>query len=278
MGKSFYTYKITATDSPKYYIGVKTINVSDASTAQCRNDGYWGSGGIKYQNWIAKHSHFLRKEILGIFALIEDAYVHEAVLVGELYRTDKDCLNSCAGGRRSNFTGLKNLATLEDRECATHGTTVHRGEACCKCTVQNAVRKQDCPVHGLTSFQGTSCNKCTAAQVYSQQDCPTHGLTTFVRDQCMKCINAARFTVQSCEVHGESKHRDQMCIKCLSVKNFSKGECAVHGAVTLRGEKCAKCIASSSVSTRDCATHGAVKHIGDQCYKCIRARADEARL
>ena len=99
--RTFYTYRITAEGSDKYYIGYSHAKHANATEEELLRDGYYGSGGDsegnKFFNWRKRH-RTVRKEILGIFDRRSEALAHEEELVGNAWRDDPLCLNSVPGG------------------------------------------------------------------------------------------------------------------------------------------------------------------------------------
>lgn len=99
----YFTYKITASDSEKYFIGKSKLtmpykgNVEDnVSLDDLLIDGYLGSGGVEFQNWKTKHEGTLTKEILGVYRTWGEVVEAEKKLVGKCRATDPNCLNSAS--------------------------------------------------------------------------------------------------------------------------------------------------------------------------------------
>lgn len=302
---SFYTYKITAENSDKYYYGVHRLNIpySDVVVEDCLNDGYFGSGGNnknnKFNNWKNKHKDSLVKDIVKIFDRKNVAYDNERILVGDLYKTDPLCLNSIEGGRYTGYY-TKNIEKFSEKTCVVHGLTKFSGDSCCKCTVEKSVNIKECVVHGLTKHVGDVCKKCSNNKNVSVKHCVihgdtkhvgdscykcvdssfktfskycnTHGLTKFVNDFCVKCVKDNIIFVKECDKHGLTKFLKNKCFKCMSELNYSMVECCVHGLTKHIGDSCCKCTAEKSVNFRECSVHGETKFVGDVCASC---RADE---
>ena len=126
-----YVYKITASDSKKYYYGVSHVKKADATVDDCLADDYWGSGGSlssnKFNNWKKKHKDTLQKEILRRFKRKSEAYNFEKSIIGDLYATDKLCLNSIMGGKDGGVNGWKESSPLNESICEIHGKTFFIG-------------------------------------------------------------------------------------------------------------------------------------------------------
>ena len=82
---SFYTYKISSTEDPGYYIGRKTIWKSEVSETECLSDGYMGSGGSSFRDWIGNllNPDSIFKEILGIQGSWEESLAAEDAAIGD---------------------------------------------------------------------------------------------------------------------------------------------------------------------------------------------------
>lgn len=267
---SFYTYKITASDSDKYYIGVRKLPVGNATVEACLQDPYMGSGAKHFQHWRAKHASTLEKEILGVFRSRAEAFAHEKAAVGEAWRTDPLCLNSVAGGFASSKTYPQNQK-LPLRECPTHGRVAHAGPTCMSCATEGNFTRQECEVHGVSSHIGSLCQKCYAQAFTTQEACPTHGLATHQHGQCLQCRRASETSLKECPTHGLTRHRGDKCPSCTLEAMDSVAHCAVHGLTAHRGGSCFRCSAERAVAVRECPVHGEVKHLGEKCYQCIGA-------
>lgn len=104
MNKYYYTYKITlllGDCSGKYYYGQHTTNNL--------KDSYAGSGKILkdyYKKYRRIEGVTYTKEILKFYNDPEELNQAEAILIGDLWKTDKNCLNLCPGGNA--FSGKDN--------------------------------------------------------------------------------------------------------------------------------------------------------------------------
>lgn len=296
---TYYTYKITATDSDKYYFGVSHVKQGNASIEDCLNDGYFGSGGNhssnKFNNWKKKHSENLVKTVLKTFRLKMEAFAHEEKLVGDLWREDKKCLNSRRGGQVTYFYTSPPI-NLSMMECSKHGMVMHKGETCCTCTSMKSVSVGVCVVHGETKFSGEKCRKCenvksvellecslhgvvkhnggicctcTSESNVSFRECEKHGLTAFQGSKCCSCTSEGLVTLEECDVHGLVKHRAGHCCSCLLKKNIGLNFCEIHGETKFLGGSCCACNAGNAISERTCEKHGLTKFTGDKCRKCL---------
>lgn len=246
---TFYTYKITANDSDKYYFGVSHVNKGNASIHDCINDGYYGSGGKgdtrnKFVNWKRKHSRTLVKTVIKTFERKAPAFKHEHELVGDLYATDPNCLNSTSGGKLSGSPVLLrvNIST--------------------------------CVIHGETSFIGSKCQKCVSGKVYSVKGCLKHGETKHRNNDCMKCVTLSTISFKDCEVHGLSKHQGSACYKCRNHGRITFKTCVKHGEVKHIGDKCCSCAVKTTWALNDCLKHGVTRHVKDVCEKCVKDEHD----
>lgn len=280
---SFYTYKITATDSDKYYYGVSSVKkpFSELTFEDCLDDGYYGSGGNtlknnKFKNWKSKHKANLRKEIIETFERKGLAYESEKELIGDLWKTDKLCLNSSAGGVYTGFgKGWRDNVTI--KVCETHGETKHRGNACYKCFMNELVTEQECSIHGLTKFQGESCSKCAVGKTFSEKVCEIHGLTKFSGKYCRKCTVSKTVSMKECKIHGLTKHQGNVCNSCNALSSISFKVCEIHGETKHTGDRCRKCISAANNTMKDCRFHGLSNHRGEKCMKCSAQKGKHNR-
>lgn len=114
-----YTYRIASLASDKYYFGVHSTHEDPLQ------DGYLGSGCQRFQRW-KNYAETLEKEILGIYSTRAEAQIAEVSLIGDLWFSDKNCLNATAGGDSYFRYYLDN--------CTIHGENNHvRGE-CHRCS------------------------------------------------------------------------------------------------------------------------------------------------
>jgi hypothetical protein len=134
---TFYLYKITASDSLKYYYGVSHVNKENASVDDCLHDGYYGSGGgnqdNKFRRWKNKHQIHLEKVVISRFPSKTEAYRSEQEIVGDLYSIDCLCLNSIRGGINGGQNLERSLERIALKECSLHGLTKFKGDSCYKC-------------------------------------------------------------------------------------------------------------------------------------------------
>lgn len=275
---TFYTYKITATDSNKYYYGASHVKKANATIDECVNDGYFGSGGTnknnKFNNWKKKHKGNLKKEVLFTFDKKAAAFHHEQTLIGDSYSTDKLCLNSTSGGKDG---GLKKRYALKEarkeKECPIHGMKHHQGDYCLTCLAINSTTIKTCEVHGKTKHRGNACQKCAVAKQFSNQECHIHGTTIFRGKKCIKCVVAATSTQQECNVHGLVKHRFGNCLTCLANEKLHKENCPIHGFSIFAGKQCMHCNAQDSHALKICLVHGETIHQGTVCRKCVSKRS-----
>lgn len=269
--RTYYVYKITAQDSEKYYYGVSHVKKANATFQDCEQDGYWGSGGSaqkinKFASWKIKHAEKLVKEVIETFSLQSSAYKREEDLVGDLWKTDPLCLNSCRGGKDGGI-GRDFATVITQRECSFHGMTHHMGLRCMKCYRAEAVQKE-CPLHGLTKHLGSKCCKCTTAKVFTVKTCIRHGETKFRGKNCVKCANGKMVTEKECPLHGVTKHQGATCNKCVGEKAVIETVCVTHGVAKFQGGKCTKCTSEKIVTVEECRLHGLVKHQKGKCSKC----------
>lgn len=279
---TYYTYKITATDSDKYYYGVSSVNIPHATREQCHNHPYYGSGGNKnpttnkFVNWKKKHENTLVKEVLGIFKNRSESYRAEKELVGDLWTTDPLCLNSCPGGGYTGSNpGWTGMVVM--KECPVHGLVKHRGNACCSCTAQQSIAQRECPVHGMTTHQGDTCNKCAIQSVFTVQHCDIHGDTIFVGETCGKCRNLSTIEELACPTHGLVKHRAGKCCSCNAESSVHTDICPTHGETKFVGSHCRKCMSRKQDTKKICVLHGESVHRGNSCMKCTSFKGAHKR-
>lgn len=270
--RTFYTYRITAPNSEKYYYGVSHIKRADATVDECLNDGYMGSGGQKFSNWRARHSEELQKEVISLHGRKAYAYERERELVGSSYLTDPLCLNSRAGGILQ--APVRKSVAL--RPCPIHGETNHNGNTCLKCSAAKNYSEELCPIHGITVFHGGTCKRCKSLGEKTIRECPVHGETKHQGNQCYKCMKKGN--TELCGIHGYSTHFGGRCMSCANDSAISIGICPIHGETSHHGDKCYECVNSSTVSLRECPTHGLAKHRGTTCFKCTRRGALVAEM
>lgn len=277
--RTFYTYKITASDSEKYYYGVSHLKKAHASQEECLTDGYFGSGGKhkrnKFTNWKLKHDGQLRKEIIGTYDRQALAYEAERALVGELHRTDPSCLNSTTGGKDGGLRLQRSVAARGVLECPKHGKTFHQGAVCASCNAEKRFSLKTCAVHGEVKHSASHCVMCMSAKTYTQADCSIHGVTTHKTGKCVKCHNSQALSMSNCSIHGETKFIGSQCYRCIFAdgRGFSEQVCEKHGLTKFRGATCAKCSSRSAFTQEECATHGLATHRSGVCQKCKNAES-----
>ena len=232
----FYTYRITATDSQKYYIGRTRYVTTDGECTEqdLIDDGYYGSGGTKYKNWKKKHSDHLVKQIIGMYTTWGTAVQAEEHLIGELYKTDPNCLNVLPGG--VSLSGASAKKPISVRDCPVHGLTKHMGKHCYKCMhageVKKKIRKKgnnhnnyilkECAVHGMTKHYGSTCMKCSMKDTYSYGDCLLHGNNvSFKKGSCVACLNSKNIDIitGNCPKHNDTLYVDNVCLLCVFDNN-----------------------------------------------------------
>lgn len=294
----FYTYKITSSVDDSYYYGRHRTQLGTLDAML--HDGYMGSGGVKFKNWIESvGEENLQKTILKVYNTWAEAIKAEEELIGDKHKTDKRCKNSKPGG-----TGLSSYFpeyTLEicpihgltkfrggckkcsvskaksTKNCPVHGETLHIGDSCYKCVSQDSWTEKECPTHGVTLHKGNSCARCATEGTRTLKECSTHGLVLHSGDKCITCIAQKSVSIKTCEVHGETKHVGDRCKKCMGAKTITQGTCEIHGETKFKGDKCCKCSASKIWDTRTCKIHGETPHRSGKCEKCNK-QEQSARL
>lgn len=297
---SWSTYKITATDSDKYYYGVHHIDKPGLTKRDFElMDSYMGSGGTKFVNWKRKHKNTLKRTIVNIHSRMSDAFFEEKELIGDKYKTDKGhCLNCQPGGILTSVAGAKKVVSIKNCPihgsvkfinhtcytcmvqnsfyidfCRVHGETKFRGGKCCKCIEAKKHTMEMCEIHGKTLFQSGYCRKCVAENSVSIQKCIVHGKTRFIGNKCYKCISIKRFYTDTCKIHGEAKFQNGLCCKCMNIGRITQGFCQKHGGVNLKDGICCMCNSLKSREMKVCPVHGLTKFKGDSCYKCVSAKS-----
>jgi hypothetical protein len=269
---TFYTYKTTATDSDKYYYGMSHVKEAAASIEACLNDGYLGSGdpkqsNNKFANWKKAHRNQLHKEVLETFDSKAKAYIAEKELIGELWRTDSNCMNSAAGGRGHGANSLR----INLRVCPIHGEVKHNGATCLLCVAAKTRSVGVCEIHGETIFWGTSCSRCSSLANIKMATCLIHGETKHKGKVCYKCEQQGLIKQQVCSIHGSVTHQGGTCTACTAENKNSMKICAIHGETKHQKDSCYKCMTISKNTVKSCSVHGEVKHYGDTCAKCALA-------
>lgn len=276
---TFYIYKITSTENDGYYIGRHLLRGANISDDNCVNDGYWGSGGKRFQQWksgVAETS--LRKTILSRHQTWAEITLAEAEAIGDLYKTDYNCKNYVPGGVGSGgyTNGLGPL--IKPGECDLHGEVSFSGDSCLRCVSQSSLREDACEIHGLTIHRNTSCLRCAKEAGYRKDLCPIHGESTFSKTGCWSCIQASTYSLKICEVHGPCKHQGNSCISCYVEKSVDLKRCGVHGLTTHSGSSCYRCRLIRTVTVKLCENHGETKHKGNHCYSCMAENIHESRI
>ena len=276
-GKSYYTYKITSPDSDKYYYGVKTILANFASDVDCLNDPYMGSGGLnknnKFNNWKRKYSESLQKEVLSIHDRKAEAYQMEKGLIGDLWKTDKNCLNSVGGGRAAFTKHTIGTHVYGLLNCLVHGETLHTVKgSCVKCYTNSSISDEYCDVHGIVPHRAGGCMRCNRIKNDRIMTCEIHGETLHNSGSCYKCAAAKASRLDICTIHGEAAFSGENCRKCFSQKAFLEGICEFHGKVTFQGKHCLKCVSEETVTLKTCEIHGLTTFQGDTCARCSAIR------
>ena len=270
-GRSHYTYRLTASGSAKYYYGARTIETGSATVEDCLADLYLGSGGPsennKFRNWKAKYQDAIRKEIIAVYERKAEAYRHEAELVGDLWKTDRNCLNSVAGGRGAYTKHNQETHRYDLLSCEIHGETLHsvRG-ACLKCSSGSVFSMQDCEIHGFTVYRGSTCDRCKRNERDNLQICEAHGETLHQGNACYRCASEKASYNADCEIHGSTLHYGGKCRKCAVAAIFSRRSCQIHGETTFQGDSCRQC--TLRISQKHCSIHGLTTFQGDTCARC----------
>jgi hypothetical protein len=273
---TFYTYKITATDSDKYYYGVSHVKKANASIEDCLNDGYFGTGGgksslnNKFVNWKTKHGETVKKEILEQFSRKMEAYNHEKILIGKAWANDPLCLNSVSGGLEGGLNYINSRASIKEKKCNVHGISLHAGDTCLKCSAKKRFTIQECKIHGKTKFAGKSCIKCYFIASLEEEECSLHGLSLHRKGLCIKCANGSRVSLKSCPIHGETNFIGAQCYYCID-NNIVLKACAkgIHGRTLHRGTHCIKCTSEELHQEKFCEKcQKKTTHKGDSCVSC----------
>lgn len=269
MSRTYYTYLITAPNSPYYYFGVSHVKIPNATKQQCHDDGYYGSGGNspdnKFQQW-KKSFPELCKDVLQTFDNKQEAYDHERELVGDRWRSDPWCLNSIAGGIYTGEQYIAPRVTIE--QCDTHGAVKHLGGTCCTCTATESVSFKMCEIHGETKFSGDICRKCLNTANITIQHCPIHGETKHIGAKCYRC-RVSVYHEAYCDTHGMTPHRSGICARCRAHEALTMQECGTHGQTRHMFDTCISCTSSTTVHIAECPRHGVVKHRGTHCSTCV---------
>lgn len=274
--RSYYTYKITSVESDKYYYGVRSLNIANATIYECIDDKYMGSGtSDRFKNWKNKHKHSLSKEILAIYNRKADAYKGEADLVGDLWITDPNCLNSMQGGKSSHIKHNQDTHKYDLLTCEVHGESLHSitKKSCLKCSINKVFSKKKCIIHGFSTHRLDKCEKCARSKNDSIKTCIIHDETLHQGDSCYKCAIRKSQKMANCEIHGLTLHSNASCYKCSGDSSFYKDMCKTHGQTAFQGGLCAKCRVRENISTKECSVHGQTVFQGDICARCSASYA-----
>ena len=268
--RTYYTYKITASDSDKYYYGVSHVKKANATTEDCLNDGYWGSGGLnsgnKFRNWKIRHRGTLKKEVLQTYSRKSSGFLAKKRLIDDSWRTDELCLNSRPGGATGGFEPTGKRTT--EKDCPSHGRAKHLRGKCLKCIAADRNSMSLCLIHGETLHSGRSCIKCSNSSTITVEECPSHGEAKFQSGVCYSCRNKDLHRKLKCLVHGETIHRGGSCLECIAEKKVSRRECPKHGLTKHTGTACYKCFVENSYEEKECPRHGLTIHRGGSCSRC----------
>jgi len=262
---SFYTYKITSSKDDGYYYGRHTVRQASPTEEYCLKDGYMGSGGKEFQEWISTvGADSLLKTVMSLHSDWESVVKAEHALIGDSYKTDPNCKNTQPGG-----TGLgRSVARLEVKDCPIHGETVFNGKSCMKCSSAKLFSTQHCPVHGETHFRSDKCETCRQQARWSNGECSVHGVVKLIDGRCINCKIDATISTKVCSIHGEVTHFGESCATCSANKPVGIKDCPTHGFVKHQGNVCSSCNSQRSVTERECAIHGVTTHQGTICMKC----------
>lgn len=267
-----YTYKLTSTnpDDNYYYLGRHSTKCSICTLEELRVDGYYGSGGNKFRDWKTEQyelGYTIEKEIIDIQPTWSQNIKAEAELIGELYKTDPNCLNERPGGAPTQALN-KTQHTIE--LCPIHGHVTHFANHCSVCSINKAIVKKHCDIHGDTLWNGRSCLKCQNEQMLSDKFCNIHGVTKHLGHSCCKCTADKGITEQLCIIHGRTKFRNDKCMACqVNSVDVHIGECPTHGQTKFKGQTCLKCASVRPIKT--CPIHGDTKFVGNTCLRCLRS-------
>ena len=260
----FYVYKIESSVDSGYYLGRHHLR-GELTEERCLTDGYMGSGGKKFQQWVNEvGAETLRKTVLSLHSTWEEVVQAEKSAIGNLPSTDPHCKNFLGGG-----TGLgRSVALLLTRECEVHGLTVHNGSNCMRCSAKKSWSMATCGLHGRVPHRGGKCEACKQGKLYSTRECGVHGLTTFRAGSCVRCTVGHTLSLKHCPEHGLVLHQGNSCATCSSQRAVTQRECPIHGMTKHQGDKCSTCTAQTTVSLELCPVHGETKHQGDHCMRC----------
>lgn len=274
--RTYYIYRLTAAESEKYYIGVRQVKKREASLEDCAHDIYWGSGtGEHLKNWRKKaiSEKKLKKEVLAIFSTQAQAYAFERELIGELWRTDSNCLNSCHGGKAGGINHVAAGKSFLSAHCDTCQTvTVHNGSVCISCRNRKSLNTSYCPECSRERIHlGSSCSSCAAKKAFSILWCKSCDEPRLHRgSKCQTCTNRGKVKIIWCSTCSEyRKHQGSTCSTCNVRDSIGLKLCSKHGETKHQGAKCSKCNSESSVSYLWCEEcQKTTKHQGSVCCLC----------
>lgn len=270
----FYAYKITSTRDDGYYYGRRAIRGESVTEEACLLDPYMGSGGRKFQSWVAHvGADSLKKEILGIYKTWKDIVKAEKRFIGSSHKEDPNCKNYQPGG-----TGMtRPPQNYQEKLCEIHGLTIFQGKVCVSCKNNSLIKLRNCSTHGETKHRGSACMRCVATSHQNLRECRSHGLVLHQAGACTFCAAQSAFTKGVCAIHGEVTFQGENCLKCFAEEKFTLMECLVHGLTKHHGSTCMTCTAQASINIKKCSIHGETKHKGDTCMKCSYERLRSER-
>ena len=269
--RTYYLYRISATDSPKYYYGVSHIKKANATVEDCKDHDYWGSGGTKFKNWKARHSGTLVKTMIAVYPSRGAALKAESRVVDSNALKDENCLNSTEGGARY----LPTRGNSIDGWCEVHGSIVTRFGVCHRCNAAERMELRHCAVHGDVLHWKSSgvCLKCKTSTYFTLQECRQHGKSKYRGGKCLRC-QAEKGMLGSCNVHGQVTFRHGVCQSCKNQKTIEEKYCTECKAVTVhQGNSCCSCTSKKRVTLLACPTHGKTKHMDKVCRRCSSEEA-----
>ena len=277
-----YIYKLTTTNpnDKRYYIGRHSHIISTV-------DNYMGTGGKGVQEWkqeVLNSGYELVKVILSVHNTYRELLKAEEKAIGDLYLTDRLCMNSVPGGAWS--TNIIQLGSTK-QVCPVHGLVTYQGKNCCKCMADKRMHIDHCEKHGETTFSGGNCCKCVEERSKHKAYCKVcQKETTWRNTTCMSCVNRNMHKIQNCPVHGETKHRSGTCMKCASAKVtrikkvpvVERVHCDKCNKIARHVDgKCGSCVEKSLYNEQTCPVHGLTKFRANKCCACRAAKMREER-
>lgn len=272
---SFYTYKITAQGSDKYYYGVSSIKKSfkTLSIEDCLSHDYYGSGGKKFQNWKKKYKKTLSKEVIDIFDLKSKAYQAEKELIGNSYKIDPLCLNSTSGGKGKHAVRSK-LIDKEKHCSICQKNTTHRKNKCISCYMLKATSLKYCSkCKKEAKHVGTKCYSCRSKNTIRIEYCAKcKEETKHSKEKCVPCYMKKVHSTKYCnKCQKQTKHIGLKCHTCSAQNALSSDYCLKCEKDTIHiGEVCRRCYLLKIHSVQycnDCKKQ--TKHLGKNCYQCM---------